>query len=91
MSLLKTLKSNIETLDKNERSLDEQIKFMQLNKKIMLQDESNARNNFISYADVCKIYPDAAAQTLLLVKTNPDTLIEVPEPMYVSVKSMANV
>ena len=43
MAQLTRLKSDMEQLDKNERYLDEQIKYMQMNKSILLQDESNKK------------------------------------------------
>ena len=43
MAQLTRLKSDMEQLDKNERYLDEQIKYMQMNKNILLQDESNKK------------------------------------------------
>ena len=43
MAQLTRLKSEMEQLDKNERYLDEQIKYMQMNMNILLQDESNKK------------------------------------------------
>ena len=41
--LLKSLKSDIQLLENNERYLDEQIKYMQLNKNILFQDEESKK------------------------------------------------
>ena len=51
MAQLTRLKNDMEQLDKNERYLDEQIKYMQMNKNILLQDESNKKfkNRFYKF------------------------------------------
>jgi hypothetical protein len=45
------------------------------------------RNNFITYEDICKIFPNddtsSSPQSLIVIKTNQDTVIECPEPLYV--------
>ena len=38
----------------------------------------------MTFQDICKANESKTPESMLIVKTNQDTLIEVPEPMYVS-------
>ena len=49
MAQLTRLKTEMEQLDKNERYLDEQIKYMQTNMSILLQDESNKKFEIVRF------------------------------------------
>ncbi|RNA11161.1 Transcription factor E2F4 [Brachionus plicatilis] len=80
---LNQLKSEVDNLDKLENSLDSQIKLMQENKNLLLSNEQNKKNCFVSVDDILKACPGDAAQTIILAKLNKDTVVEVPEPSYV--------
>ena len=41
----------------------------------------------MTFQDICKANESKTPESMLIVKTNQDTLIEVPEPMYVSIVS----
>jgi hypothetical protein len=47
------------------------------------------RNNYVTYEDICKIFPNdddeasGSPKSLIVLKTNQDTIIECPEPLYV--------
>lgn len=78
---LTRLKSEMETLEEQERCLDEQIRIMKMNKKLILQDESNRRDIYLTHEDLCHAHPEQS--TLIVAKLNEDTVLEVPEPMYI--------
>jgi hypothetical protein len=79
------LKSEIEELDKEENNLDQQIEFMQMNKKILLEDEENSKYAYLSYDDLIKATESSQpTQSLIIKTTDPSALsIEVPEAMYI--------
>jgi hypothetical protein len=72
-------------LDKEENSLDEQIEFMQMNKKILLEDEENSRYAYLTYEDLIKTTEsNPPNQSLIIKSSDPSGLnIEVPEAMYI--------
>lgn len=76
------LKRDIESLRSQEQCLDDQIKFMQMNKYIVNQEPFNNKYSYITYDDLCKAFP-SAQETLIVVKGNEDTTVEVTEPMYI--------
>ncbi|CAF1089754.1 unnamed protein product, partial [Brachionus calyciflorus] len=80
---LTRLKSEIDDLDKLENSLDAQIKFMQTNKKILLDDDQNKKNCYVEFRELIKSCSSDTPQSIILVKLNKETVIEVPEPMYI--------
>ena len=75
----------METLEEQEQCLDEQIAIMKINKKLILQNEANRKHIYLSHEDLCQAYPEST--TIIVVKLNEDTVLEVPEPMYVSIFS----
>lgn len=92
-STLNRLKAETELLDKEENSLDEQIKFMLINKNILLNDETNAKLAYLTYDDLIKSVEEnnnggedepAKIESLLVKPSDPSSLsVEVPEAMYI--------
>lgn len=80
---LTKLKSEMETLEEQELCLDEQIRIMKMNKRLILHDESNRRHIYLTHEDLCQAHPKQS--TLIVAELNEDTVLEVPEPMFVSI------
>lgn len=55
---------------------------MKMNKKIILEEETNKDHVYVTSEDICKAFPQKS--TLIVAKVNEKTVMEVPEPMYVS-------
>jgi len=66
-----------------ERCLDEQIRMMQINKSIIMQDESNLAQIYMTHDDIHQAFARSSNQSIILVKLNQDTQMEVPEPMFI--------
>jgi hypothetical protein len=54
-----------------------------LKKPLKLSLEKRKRYNYVTVDDLNNAFPVESSQSLILVKSNQDTVIEVPEPMYV--------
>lgn len=65
-----------------EKCLDEQIQLMKMNKNIITQEESNASQIYLTNEDIQEAF-SSSNQSLILIKMNQDTIVEVPEPMYI--------
>ena len=65
-----------------EKCLDEQIQQMKMNKNIITQEESNASQIYLTNEDIQEAF-SSSNQSLILIKMNQDTIVEVPEPMYI--------
>lgn len=82
---LTKLKCEIESLAGQEECLDEQIRIMEMNKKIILEDEENLNQIYLTYDDLEKAHPEILSQSLIIAKMNEETAMEIHEPMYVRV------
>ena len=76
------LKSEIEILEEQEICLNEQICIMQMNKKIILEEEDSMSQAYLTYEDLNETFP-IKTQSLIVAKLNNDTIMEVQEPMYI--------
>lgn len=49
-----------------------------------MQEESNANQIYMTHEDICQAFKNSTnEQSIILVKLNQDTQMEVPEPMYI--------
>lgn len=80
---LTKLKCEIESLNDQEECLDKQIHIMEMNKKIILDDEENSSQIYLTYDDLEKAHPEILSQSLIIAKMNEETAMEIPEPMYI--------
>lgn len=78
---LTRLKSEMEILEEQEQCLDEQINIIKMNKRLICQNESNRGHIYLTHEDLCQAFPEQS--TLIVAKLNEDTILEVPEPMYI--------
>ena len=79
---LTKLKSELEILNEQEICLNEQICIMQMNKKIILEEEESLSHTYLTFDDLNETYP-FKTQSLIVAKLNHGTIMEVPEPMYI--------
>lgn len=75
------LKGELETLDEQEQCLDEQLAIMEMNKQIILQEESNQGHIYLTDKDLIQAFPSDSA--LIVAHLDEDAVMEVPEPMYI--------
>ena len=55
---------------------------MQMNKKIILEEEDSMSQAYLTYEDLNETFP-IKTQSLIVAKLNNDTIMEVQEPMYI--------
>lgn len=82
---LKELRTELDRMDKKEKALDEQIRIMLMNRNILLKDEAAKEEQILTKEEIFKAFSEESThpQTLVLIKPNLDTVVEVPEPMYI--------
>jgi len=80
---LTKLKCEIKSLNDQEEYLDKQIHIMEMNKKIILDDEENSSQIYLTYDDLEKAHPQILSKSLIIAKMNEETAMEIPEPMYI--------
>jgi hypothetical protein len=57
---------------------------MKMNKNIIMHEESNINQIYMTHEDICQAFSNPSnEQSIILVKMNQETQMEVPEPMYI--------
>ncbi|GAB1601980.1 transcription factor E2F5-like [Argonauta hians] len=73
---LVNLKKEIESLDEREKLLDKHKSWVQQSIKNVIEEVSNSQLAYVSYEDICKVFPDC---TLLSIQAPSGTQLGIPE------------